>query len=361
MRGFVACVLKRKAHAITEQPPTTEPLTHDAAMRRAVELAARGPIPGPNPRVGCVIISADGSVLGEGYHRGAGTAHAEVAALEDAAVRGHEDLSGARAYVTLEPCAHTGRTGPCALALAAAHIGQVRYAVADPSPHAGGGAQMLSNAGVTVHFTPDEAAHDLNARWLRAMTLGRPYVIAKWAATLDGRIAAADGTSVWITGEQARDHTHHERAAVDAILVGTQTVVADNPQLSARPQGLESPHQPWRVVMGHRDTAGAAVWRDEHAIHCATHDPVDVLATLQEREVRTLIVEGGATVTSAFVRAGVVDEIHAYVAPVLLGAGPAAVQDLGIDTMGGVLRSSSVTVTPLGVDTLITAMLWKES
>ncbi|MEX0913713.1 MAG: bifunctional diaminohydroxyphosphoribosylaminopyrimidine deaminase/5-amino-6-(5-phosphoribosylamino)uracil reductase RibD [Demequina sp.] len=325
-------------------------------MRRAVSLAALGPVPGPNPRVGCVLTDAHGRVIGEGYHRGAGTAHAEVAALEDAHGRG-EDARGAVAYVTLEPCAHAGRTGPCAVALIEAGVARVCYAVADPGLASGGGAAQLAEAGVEVELHQLDDATALNRRWVHAVSKGRPYVIAKWAATLDGRTAAADGTSVWITGEQARDHTHQERAVIDALLVGTGTVISDDPQLSARPQGVTAPHQPLRVVMGHRATPAAAVWRDANAVHCDTHDPHEVMATLTAREVRTVMVEGGATVMSAFVRAGLVDEIHAYIAPVLLGAGPSVIQDVGIDTMSHALRSDSVTVTPLGVDTLVTALL----
>jgi len=329
-------------------------------MRRAVELAARGPATGANPRVGCVLTDAAGTIIGEGYHRGAGTAHAEVAALDDARARGTQ-VQGAVAYVTLEPCAHTGRTGPCAVALSEAGVARVHYAVADPGDASAGGAALLSRSGVEVEFTPLDEAVALNRRWLQGVRQGRPYVIAKWAATLDGRTAARDGTSVWITGDQARNHTHHERASVDALVVGTGTVLADNPQLSARPQGVTDPHQPLRVVMGHRTSPQAAVWRDDNALHCDTHDPHAVLAALAAREVRTVMVEGGSTVTSAFVRAGLVDEIHAYIAPMLLGAGPSVISDVGIDTMGSALRSINVTVTPLGVDTLITALLTEGS
>ncbi|WP_062464616.1 bifunctional diaminohydroxyphosphoribosylaminopyrimidine deaminase/5-amino-6-(5-phosphoribosylamino)uracil reductase RibD [Demequina soli] len=327
----------------------------DAAhLTRAVELALRGPAYGPNPRVGCVIVSRDGVVLGEGWHHGAGTPHAEPTALDDAARRGN-DVTGATAYVTLEPCNHTGRTGPCTDALTRAGIGAVVYAVEDPNPEAAGGGEVLRSRGIDARFTPLDAAAAVTRRWRGAVAHQRPWVIAKWAQTLDGRTAAADGTSFWITGEEARAHAHGVRAEVDAILVGTGTVRADDPALSARPPHVADPHQPLRAVMGLTDTFGAKVWRDDHAVALRTRDPHEALAALEAREVRTVVVEGGGTITTAFLRAGLVDEVHAYIAPAILGSGTNAVGDLGIATMGGALRGLDVTATVLGVDTLVTA------
>ncbi|MFV0634143.1 bifunctional diaminohydroxyphosphoribosylaminopyrimidine deaminase/5-amino-6-(5-phosphoribosylamino)uracil reductase RibD [Demequina sp.] len=326
----------------------------DQALERASTLALNGPGYGPNPRVGCVLLAADGSVLGEGWHRGAGTAHAEVAAIADARSRG-ADLTGATAVVTLEPCAHTGRTGPCVDALTDAGIGAVHYAVADPGEASAGGAAVLRARGIPALLTPHAHATALTRRWLAAMTKGAPYVIAKWAATLDGRMAAADGTSFWITGEQARAHAHGVRASVDAIAVGTGTILTDNPSLSARPHGEEAGHQPLRVVVGHRATDGAKVWRDGNAVAISTDEPRDVLGALWQREVRTLIVEGGPRLLSAFLRAGLVDEVNAYIAPALLGSGPSVVSDLGISTMADALRGGAVTSERLGADTLVTA------
>lgn len=328
-------------------------------MDRAVSLAARGPAYGPNPRVGAVLTDSNGVVLGEGFHQGAGTPHAEVAAIDDARSRGRS-LAGATAYVTLEPCNHSGRTGPCSEALARAGIARVRYAVADPNPQATGGAAALRATGIDAELVPHLDAADLNMRWLTAMRLGRPYVIAKWAQTLDGYIAATDGSSFWITGEVARNHAHGVRAQVDALLVGTGTVAADDPELSARPEGVLAPHQPLRVVMGLRETAGARVWRDSNAVHVATHDPVDVLETLWARDVRTVVVEGGGEVLTAFVDNGLVNEINVYIAPALLGDGIRAIRDLGITSMAGVLRTTRVASTALGPDTLVTALLGKE-
>ncbi|WP_062520478.1 bifunctional diaminohydroxyphosphoribosylaminopyrimidine deaminase/5-amino-6-(5-phosphoribosylamino)uracil reductase RibD [Demequina silvatica] len=324
-------------------------------MDRAVELALRGPAHGPNPRVGCVIVAQDGRVLGEGWHHGAGTPHAEPTALDDARARGHADVAGATAYVTLEPCSHTGRTGPCTDALTRAGIARVRYAVEDPNPVASRGGEVLRSRGIDAVHVPHHGAWEVNRRWLGAVAHGRPWVIAKWAQTLDGRTAAADGTSFWITGEEARAHAHTVRAEVGAILVGTGTVTADDPALSARPAGVADPHQPLRAVMGLSDTFGAKVWRDQNAIAIRSRDPHAALAALEAREVRTVVVEGGGTITTAFLRAGLVDEVHAYIAPALLGAGTSAVGDLGIATMGGALRGQDVTATALGVDTLVTA------
>ena len=331
-----------------------EVLTPEAALDRAVALAQLGPVYGANPRVGAVITALDGTVLAEGFHRGAGTRHAEAVALDSAEDAGI-DLSHATAYVTLEPCNHTGRTGPCATALADAGIGRVVYAVPDPNHEAGGGSATLKARGVAVVHAPHAAAENLNHRWLTAMRQGRPYVIAKWAQTLDGRIAASDGTSFWITGVPAREHAHVVRASVDAIAVGTGTVLVDDPELSARPEAVHEPHQPLRVVMGLRSTAGARVWRDENAIALRTHDPDEALASLWKRDVRTLLLEGGSTILTAFITAGFVNEVHAYVAPVLLGDGTPVVGDLGIRTMADALRGQDVELETLGVDCLVTA------
>ena len=325
-------------------------------MDRAVALASGGPMHGPNPRVGCVIVDRSGTVIAEGYHRGAGTLHAEADALANAAAA-NVSVAGATAYVTLEPCNHTGRTGPCAEALVGAQVGRVIYAVEDPNPTAAGGAYYLREHGVEAVFAAHTEAEGLNHRWLVAMARQRPYVIAKWASTLDGRTAAADGTSFWITGEEARDHAHRERASVDAMIVGTGTVATDDPELSARPAGVDRPHQPLRIVLGERETPGAHVWRDLNAVHVRSRDAHAGLAEAWSRECRVVLIEGGATVTSAFLREGLVDEIQAYIAPALLGDGPTAVAGLGIGTMAGALRGRDVTVTRLGADTLVTAHL----
>ncbi|MFC8192293.1 bifunctional diaminohydroxyphosphoribosylaminopyrimidine deaminase/5-amino-6-(5-phosphoribosylamino)uracil reductase RibD [Cellulomonas sp. NPDC057328] len=326
-------------------------------MRRALALAARGPL-GPNPRVGCVLLGADGDVVGEGWHRGAGTPHAEVAALADARARGAA-TAGATAVVTLEPCDHTGRTGPCSVALLEAGVARVVVAVEDPNPVAAGGARRLRAAGVDVvtGVLADEGVAALGA-WLPAVRRERPFVTLKLATTLDGRVAAADGTSRWITSDVARHHAHGLRAEVDAIAVGTGTVLTDDPSLTARTvDGGLVERQPLRVVVGHRDVpAGARLHGPGGAlVHVRTHDPAEVLRVLHAREVRHLLVEGGPTLAAAFLAAGVVDEVHAYVAPVLLGAGPAAVADLGVRTLADAVRLRPVEVVPLGPDVLVVA------
>ncbi|WP_372492665.1 bifunctional diaminohydroxyphosphoribosylaminopyrimidine deaminase/5-amino-6-(5-phosphoribosylamino)uracil reductase RibD [Cellulomonas wangsupingiae] len=336
-----------------------------AAMRRALELAARGPA-GPNPRVGCVLLApetatgraATGTVLGEGWHRGAGTPHAEVAALADARERG-ADVRGATAVVTLEPCDHTGRTGPCSVALVDAGVARVVVAVEDPNPVAAGGARRLRDAGVDVvtGALQDEGSR-LLAPWLSAVRRGRPFVTLKIASTLDGRVAAADGSSRWITSDVARRHAHTLRAEVGAIVVGTGTVLADDPSLTARTlDGSLVEHQPLRVVVGDRDVPAGSRLRGPGGdlVHVRTHDPAHVLQVMQAREVRHVLVEGGPTLAAAFLAAGLVDEVHAYLAPVLLGAGPTAVGDLGITTIGDAIRLVPTEVLPLGPDVLVVA------
>ncbi|MBN6057889.1 bifunctional diaminohydroxyphosphoribosylaminopyrimidine deaminase/5-amino-6-(5-phosphoribosylamino)uracil reductase RibD [Nonomuraea sp. RK-328] len=208
-------------------------------MARAVELAARGHgTTSPNPVVGCVILDAAGRVAGEGFHAYAGGPHAEVVALRQAGGRAR----GGTAYVTLEPCDHTGRTGPCSRALLAAGIARVVVAVPDPNPKAAGGAARLREHGVAVETgVLAEEAERVNAEWLTYARLGRPHVTWKFAATLDGRSAAADGTSQWITSPEARADVHRLRARADAIMAGIGTVLADDPRLTARPTSPQEP------------------------------------------------------------------------------------------------------------------------
>ncbi len=330
--------------------------TEVAALRQALTLAGRGPAYGPNPRVGAVLLGADGTTLGEGWHRGAGTSHAEVAALADAAARGH-DPHGATMLVSLEPCNHTGRTGPCSQALVEAGVARVVFSVADPNPAAAGGAAHLAAAGVGVvgGVLADEGRAALGPWWV-AVSQGRPYVTVKVATTLDGRVAAADGSSRWITSARSREHAHAWRAQVDAIAVGTTTALVDDPSLTARTARDLAAHQPLRVVVGHRDVPPGAALRGPGGalVQVHSHDPADVLAVLAQREVRHLLVEGGPTLVAAFLRAGLVDEVHAYVAPVLLGAGPPAVGDLGISTIADALRLELASTRQLGPDVFLT-------
>ncbi len=325
-------------------------------MRRAVDLAARGTGgTHPNPVVGCVVTDRAGQPVGEGYHAYAGGPHAEVVALAMAGDRAR----GGTAYVTLEPCNHTGRTGPCSQALLDAGITRVFYAVPDPSAAATGGAATLSKAGVTVEpgLLRDDAER-VNAVWLHAVRTARPYVTWKFAATLDGRSAAPDGSSRWITGPQARADVHRLRAECDAIAVGTATILTDDPALTVRDaDDKPAARQPLRVVVGHREIPPGARVRapgDTGWIQVPTHDPAEVLRALHLREIRHLWLEGGPTLAAAFVRAGLVDRVVAYVAPALLGGGPAAVGDLGAESIDDLKRFHLTDVARLGDDVRLT-------
>src|SRR4051812_34088877 len=325
-------------------------------MRRALQLAAAGPWPDPNPRVGCVLLAPDGTVVGEGHHRGAGTPHAEVEALRAAG----DAALGATAYVTLEPCSHSGRTPPCADALAVAGVARVVFAQSDPNPDAAGGAERLHAAGIQVTggVLADEAA-SLNERWARSVALRRPLVTWKLASTLDGRSAAADGSSQWITGEAARADVHLLRATRDAVLVGSGTVLVDDPRLTVRgPDGSLVPDQPVRAVMGQRAIpSGARIHgAPGEVVQLRTRDPGEALDLLWRRGLRDVWLEGGPTLAAAFLRAGLVDDVYAYVAPVLLGAGRPAVDDLGIESITSALRLELVDALVVGGDVRIHAV-----
>lgn len=324
------------------------------AMARAIQLAANGPR-GINPQVGAVILSADGATLAEGWHRGAGTAHAEVDALSHLA----PGLArGATAVVTLEPCNHTGRTGPCAVALIDAGVSRVVYALDDPGEVSGGGAKRLRDAGVDVESGEQaDAARALIADWLTAQRLARPHITIKWAQSLDGRAAAADGTSQWITGDTARADVHRRRAEADAIVVGTGTVLADDPALTARGGDGLLPHQPTPVVIGTRDTpADAAVRRHPHEpLFYDTHDLTAVVADLHARGIQRVFVEGGPTLVSGFLAAGLADRVLAYIAPLLLGGDRLALTDIGVPTIASAHRLVVDEWIRLGEDLLAVA------
>jgi diaminohydroxyphosphoribosylaminopyrimidine deaminase/5-amino-6-(5-phosphoribosylamino)uracil reductase len=347
----------------------TDRATAEAAMHRALDLAHRGPAIGLNPQVGCVLLDREGNVAAEGWHRGVGTAHAEVDALSKLAkyaASGHEvpDARGLTAVVTLEPCNHTGHTGPCSEALIAAGIAEVFFAVADPSPLAGGGAERLTGAGVTVTggVLADEASEFQHA-WLTATRLRRPYVTVKWASTLDGRAAAADGTSQWITGSAARQRVHEQRAANDAILVGTGTVFADDPSLTARGDAGElMEHQPIPVVVGNRAVPAGAKLREHPAglIETGSRDLTAALSLLWDRGIRRLFIEGGPTIASAAIEADLVDEYAIYLAPSLLGGPKLAIDDIGVGSMPAIKKLDIRAIEQLGNDLLITARARKK-
>jgi diaminohydroxyphosphoribosylaminopyrimidine deaminase/5-amino-6-(5-phosphoribosylamino)uracil reductase len=323
------------------------------AMQRARELgeSVLGTT-SPNPAVGAVILAADGTPVGEGATAASGGPHAEVTALAQAGERAR----GGTAVVTLEPCAHTGRTGPCADALLAAGIARVVVAVPEPTELAVGGADRLRQAGVDVVLGVEQAQAEAGAlaAWLTGVRQHRPFVVWKVGATLDGRVAAADGTSRWITGEQARAAVHRLRATCDAVVVGSGTAVTDDPQLTVRDaDGQNVARQPLRVVVDRRDRVPATARVHDGAAPTyvsRASDPAALLAELFDRDVRRVLLEGGPTLAAAFLRAGLVDEAVVHLAPKFLGTGPALVGDLGISTIADALSLTIVEVTPLGGD-----------
>lgn len=360
--------------------PAADTAARDAsAMARAIELAARGTgSTSPNPVVGCVITDAVGTVVGEGWHERAGGPHAEVHALRAAGPAAR----GGTAYVTLEPCNHTGRTGPCAQALVEAGVTRVLYAVSDPNPQASGGAATLHAAGIATGAGLLAAeAEEGNAAWLTSVRLGRPYVLWKYAATLDGRVAAADGTSRWISCPESRADVHRLRAEADAVVVGSGTLRADDPHLAVRGPAGTAADQPLRVVLDThatiRSTARVldeaaptliAVAEDADTRHLAgvelTRLPYDkygisvdaLLLELHRRGVRSVLLEGGPTLAGAFVAAGVIDKVVGYLAPVLLGAGPNALAEAGIGTLTEALRLRITETVRIGTDIRVTAV-----
>lgn len=327
-------------------------------MHRALDLARTRGVPlGPNPRVGCVLLDALGGIVAEGYGRGAGGRHAEADALRAAGER----ATGTTAVVTLEPCNHTGRTAPCTEALITAGVARVVFGQPDTNPVARGGAETLRAAGIDVEGgVLADLARAVNPTWTFAVEHGRPFVTWKFAATLDGRSAAADGSSRWITSAEARADVHRLRAECDAVLVGTGTVLADDPRLTVRgDDDTPAPRtfQPLRAVMGLRPIpAGAAVLDDAaDTVHLATRDPEQALADLFVRDRQHVWLEGGPTLAGAFVRAGLVDRIVTYLAPALLGAGQAALADAGVTTVNDAVRLDIDDVTRVGPDLRITA------
>jgi diaminohydroxyphosphoribosylaminopyrimidine deaminase/5-amino-6-(5-phosphoribosylamino)uracil reductase len=306
----------------------------------------------PNPPVGAVVLDADGTPVGEGATAPAGGPHAEVQALAQAGERAR----GGTVVVTLEPCAHTGRTGPCTDALLAAGVARVVVAVPEPTELAGGGAAELRAAGVDVVLGVEQAAVEdgVLAGWLTGVREHRPYVVWKAAATLDGRVAAADGSSRWVTGEAARAAVHRLRAGCDAVVVGSGTALADDPQLTVRDAaGTPAQRQPLRVVVDRRGRLPGTARVLDHA--APTHvsragTPAELLAELFERNVRRVLLEGGPTLASAFLRAGLVDEAVLHLAPKMLGSGPSLVSDLGIRSIGDALQLTVADVTLLGGD-----------
>jgi diaminohydroxyphosphoribosylaminopyrimidine deaminase/5-amino-6-(5-phosphoribosylamino)uracil reductase len=335
---------------ITPDAPATA--AELAAMQRALRIAATPGVPlGPNPRVGCVLLDVTGAEVGEGFHRGAGHPHAEVEALRSL----DGPAVGMTAVVTLEPCNHTGRTGPCSRALLEAGVRRVVFAQADANPVAAGGATHLRNGGVeVVGGVLAEEARLLNRAWTFAVEHDRPFVTWKLATSLDGRSAAADGTSRWVSNEAARRDTHRLRSSCDVVLAGTGTVLVDDPRLTVRDETdvpLPREQQPLRAVMGLRDLPeGSRVLdADADTVHLRTRDPHAALAALRARDRQHVFLEGGPRLAAAFLEAGLVDEVIAYVAPMFLGGGTHAVEGLDIATIADARRLDVVDVAVLGI------------
>jgi diaminohydroxyphosphoribosylaminopyrimidine deaminase/5-amino-6-(5-phosphoribosylamino)uracil reductase len=332
-------------------PATGEGL--DAAMRLAIDQSNQ--VKGttyPNPPVGAVILDAGGEVVGVGATEPAGGDHAEILALR----RAGELAAGGTVVVTLEPCNHYGKTPPCVNALLDAKVGTVVYAVADPNPEAAGGAARLEQAGVTVHsgVLADEVTGGPLREWLHKQRTGLPHLTWKYAASVDGRSAAADGSSQWISSEASRLDLHRRRAAADAIVVGTGTVLADDPALTARlPDGSLADRQPLRVVVGMREIPSEAkvLNDDSRTMLIRTHDPMEVIKAVADRT--DVLLEGGPTLAGAFLRAGVVNRILAYVAPTLLGGPVAAVDDVGVTTIARALRWHFDGIDRVGPDVVL--------
>ena len=352
-------------------------------MRTALQLAqlATG-YTSPNPLVGSLVVK-DNQVVGRGYHKLAGEAHAEVQALQDAG----EQCRDATLYITLEPCTHHGRTPPCTDAIIASGVSTVVYATGDTNPNATGGGKVLENAGIkTVCGVLEDEARQVNRFYFHHLSTGRPWVVGKFASSLDGRIATRTGDSQWITQSTAREHGHTLRQAVDGIIVGTQTVIADDPQLTVRLPG--EPRHPLRIVL---DSTGriplssrvlSAEIPGKTLVVCtdamsATHaqklrdKDVDVLRVettdshqidinqllqaLGERGLQSLMIEGGQTLLGSFLDNHLINELWAFIAPMLIGGvtAPAAIGGLGIDKLDSAARLSNLHIEQLGDDVLI--------
>jgi diaminohydroxyphosphoribosylaminopyrimidine deaminase/5-amino-6-(5-phosphoribosylamino)uracil reductase len=374
------------AHRDDGRPAGRPSRASDAAwMARALALAERGRgHTSPNPMVGAVLVR-DGKVVGEGWHQAPGTPHAEAAALAGAG----EAARGATLYVTLEPCAHSGRTPPCAEALVAAEVARVVAALVDPDPRVdGAGFRRLHAAGIelSVGDSADVAAEQ-NAAYLVHRRFGRPRITCKAAASLDGKVMAADGSSQWITGPAARADAHRLRAEADAIVVGSGTALADDPRLTARPPNLEVTHPPLRVLVdtggrvpatarlfspgaptlvattgrapaGARDAwahAGAEVLILPQGPHGV--DLVTLVRALGERGILELMVEGGPTLQSSLWAAGLVDRLVWYLAPIVLGGArtPGLVPGVVAPTLAAARQLQIAVVRPVGPDLRVIA------
>ncbi len=359
-------------------------------MRDALILAARGEgAVEPNPMVGAIVTDAAGAVVGRGFHERFGGPHAEVFALLQAGTRA---VSGTL-YVTLEPCCHTGKTPPCTDAVLRSGVRRVVVAMADPFPKVdGGGVAQLRAAGVVVEVGVEEdAARHLNAPYLKRLSRGQPWIHLKWAMTLDGKLSTRTGDSKWISSEASRAVVHQLRGRMDAILVGSGTVKADDPALTARPPG---PRVPARIILTGSATLPAEsqlrrTARDVPTIIFTTvgyeeklrswhADGVEVIGVpntdtglsleavfteLGKRQMTNVLVEGGAGLLSRCFAAGTADEVHTFIAPKMIGGDTALspIGGVGIETIKGAWQLDDVRITPIGEDTYIRGRIRHES
>lgn len=373
--------------------------SHEEYMHRALALASRGTgCTSPNPLVGCVVVNDD-KIIGEGWHESYGHAHAEVNALAQATQATEKVPPGTTLYVTLEPCNHHGLTPPCTQAIIDAGIEHVVYALRDPNPKAAGGASFLEQSGISIEGGILEShAQFQNRFFLKHLATGMPFVVAKSASSLDGRIATRTGHSQWITGPMARQRSHQLRQAVDAIIVGADTVIEDNPALTVRlPESLcteASVRNPRPVILDSRGRVPTHtklltnISSGNRPIVATTHqmsdshrnalemsgvevmlldanaqglgvDPDALLKALGRRAIQSVMLEGGASVHGSFRDAGVIDEIWSFLAPMLIGGekAPASYAGTGCDTLNQATTLHNVCLETVGDDFLIRALV----
>ena len=320
-------------------------------MSRAIELASQVDLSRDvNPAVGAVIVDADGTIVGEGWHNGSGTDHAEVIAMAQAGSK----AAGATLYCTLEPCNAQGKTGPCSQAVIAAGITKVVIGQQDPHQAMSGGIKTLQDAGIEVEVgLLEDACISLNASWNFAQKNNRPWVIWKTATTLDGFVAADDGSSKWITGDPARERVQEIRASVGAILTGTGTVLADDPLLTVR--SLSSDEQPLRVIVGDRELpATLQIFTGEKPAIRMAGDLAKVIAELwQVHGIHRVLVEAGSHVSQSLWSANLVDEVYWFQAPMFIGSGKPAIGNFGANTLTNASRFPEYQVDRVGLDLLM--------